>query len=162
MKKNLCWTCVCLSIVATAQPSAFEVASIKPSNYQGGPLRVTARVDPDGINFSNVTARLCVQRAYGVKPYQVTGPEWTNTERYMIVAKAAGPVSQDVILAMLQTLLADRFRLALHREQKEMAVYAMVVSKNGPKLEVARDDGATQVGAVMATKLFSSGHRWGR
>jgi uncharacterized protein (TIGR03435 family) len=147
MKKNLCWSYVCLSIAAIAQQPAFEVASIKPSNYQGGPLRVTARVDADGINFSNVTARLCVQRAYGVKPYQVTGPDWINTERYMIVAKAAGPVSQDVILLMLQTLLADRFKIAIHREPKEMPVYALVVSKNGPKLEAAKDEGATQVGA---------------
>ena len=84
---------VCLP-VAVAQQPAFEVASIKPSNYQGGPLRVTAGVGADGINFSNVTARNCIQRAYGVKTYQLTGPQWINEERYMIVAKAAGRTLQ--------------------------------------------------------------------
>jgi uncharacterized protein (TIGR03435 family) len=145
MKKSIALY-VCLSFAAVAQQPAFEVASIRPSNYQGGPLRVTARVDPDGIDFSNVTPRLCIQRAYGVKPYQLTGPEWIHSERYMIVAKAAGAVPQDKILLMLQTLLADRFRLAFHREAKEMPIYALVVSKGGPKLKEAKDEGATQIG----------------
>lgn len=136
---------VCLSFAAIAQQPAFEVASIRPSNYQGGPLRVAARVDPDGIDFSNVTPRLCIQRAYGVKPYQLTGPDWIGSERYMIVAKATGPLPQDKILLMLQTLLADRFKLAFHREEKEMPIYALVVSKNGPKLKEAKDEGATQI-----------------
>lgn len=117
---------VCLPIVLAAQPPAFEVVSIKPSNYQGGPLRIIARVTADGIDFSNVTPRLCIQRAYGVKPYQLTGPEWISTERYMIVAKAAGAIPEDKILLMLQTLLTERFKLAIHREAKEMPVYALV------------------------------------
>jgi uncharacterized protein (TIGR03435 family) len=143
--KNLITLYVCLSFAAIAQQPAFEVASIRPSNYQGGPLRVTARIDADGIDFSNVTPRLCIQRAYGVKPYQVTGPDWTNTERYMIVAKAAGAVPQDKILLMLQRLLEDRFKLAIHRETREMPIYALVVSKSGPKLQEARDEGASQI-----------------
>jgi uncharacterized protein (TIGR03435 family) len=146
MERNLIGCLVCLSVLAGAQQPAFEVASIKPSNYQGGPLRVTSRVDADGINFSNVTPRLCIQRAYGVKTYQLTGPEWIDTERYMIVAKAADAVPQEKILLMLQALLAERFKLAIHREQKEMAVYALVVAKNGPKLKEAKDEGASQVG----------------
>jgi uncharacterized protein (TIGR03435 family) len=137
---------VCLSFAVLGQQPAFEVASIRPSNYHGGPLRVTARVDPDGIDFSNVTPRLCIQRAYGMKPYQVIGPEWINAERYMIVAKAAGTVPPDKILLMLQTLLSERFKLAVHREAREMPIYALVVSKGGSKLKEARDEGATQIG----------------
>jgi uncharacterized protein (TIGR03435 family) len=146
MKNILIALSVCLP-VAVAQQPAFEVASIKPSNYQGGPLRVTAGVGVDGINFSNVTARNCIQRAYGVKTYQLTGPQWINEERYMIVAKAAGAVPQEQILLMLQRLLAERFKLVIHREFKDMPVYAIVVSKNGPKLKEATDEGATQIGA---------------
>ena len=145
MKNILIALYVCLPVAAAAQQPAFEVASIKPSNYQGGPLRVTSRIGTDGIDFSNVTPRLCIQRAYSVKPYQVSGPEWINTERYMIVAKAAGAVTEDTILLMLQTLLAERFKLAFHREPKEMPVYALVVSKNGPKLKEATGEGATQI-----------------
>jgi uncharacterized protein (TIGR03435 family) len=146
MKNAVIALYVCLPIVAAAQPPAFEVASIKPSDYQGGPLRVTARVEADGINFSNVTPRLCIQRAYGVKSYQLTGPEWIDTDRYMIVAKAAGAVPEERILLMLQTLLAERFKLVVHHETKEMPVYALTVSRNGPKLKEATDQGATQIG----------------
>jgi uncharacterized protein (TIGR03435 family) len=139
---------VCLAVVAGAQaPPAFEAASIKPTHYQGGPLRVTSRVDADGINFSNTTLKACIQRAYGVKPYQVTGPDWIGTERYNIVAKASGPAPEAALLLMLQTLLADRFKLVFHRESKEMPVYALVGAKNGPKFKEAKGEGATQIGA---------------
>jgi hypothetical protein len=145
--KNLIASLVCLSVLSAAQtPPAFEVASIKPSNYSGGPLRVTGRVDADGINFSNVTLRACIQRAYNVKPYQITGPAWTTTDRYMIVAKAAGAEPESRILLMLQSLPAERFKLVFHREAREMPVYALVVLKNGPKLQAATGDGATQIG----------------
>jgi uncharacterized protein (TIGR03435 family) len=146
MKPVLITPFVCLVITAGAQQPAFEVASIKPSNYQGGPLRVTARVGADGIDFSNVTPRLCIQRAYGVRPYQLIGPDWINTDRYMIIAKAAGAVPEDQVLMMLRTLLVERFRLASHRESREMPVYALVVSRNGTKLKEATDEGATQIG----------------
>ena len=88
MKRILVWLFVCLPMGAAAQQRAFEVASIKPSDYRGGPLRVTAGIDADGIDFANVTPRNCIQRAYGVRPYQLIGPEWIDTERYRIVAKA--------------------------------------------------------------------------
>jgi uncharacterized protein (TIGR03435 family) len=143
-----------LPVATVAQQSAFEVASIKPSNYQGGPLRVSARVSADGINFSNVTPQLCIQRAYGMKPYQVTGPEWISTERYTIVAKAAGAVPGDRLLLMLQTLLAERFKLAIHREKKEMPVYALVVAKNGPKLKDAAGEGTTQIDSDGQETVF--------
>jgi uncharacterized protein (TIGR03435 family) len=143
--KNRLALYVCLAFAASAQQPAFEVASIRPSNYQGGPLRVMATIEADGINFSNVTPRQCIQRAYGVKSYQLTGPGWINSERYMIAAKAAGAVPQDKILMMLQTLLTVRFKLAFHREAKEMPLYALVVSKSGPKLKESKDEGATQI-----------------
>ncbi len=146
--------CLFLPVAAVAQQPAFEVASIKPANYQGGPLRVSARVNADGINFSNVTPRLCIQRAYGVKPHQVSGPEWINTERYTILAKAAGAVPEDQLLLMLQTLLAERFKLAIHRVKKEMPVYALVVAKNGPKLKEAAGEGASQIDSDGQETVF--------
>jgi uncharacterized protein (TIGR03435 family) len=130
----------------TPNAPPFEVASIKATHYDGGPLRVTGRFDPDGINFSQVTLRLCIQRAYGVKPNQVSGPEWISTERYTIIAKAAGATPESKLMLMLGRLLAERFKLALHREQKEMPVYALVVGKNGAKMQEAKDEGATQIG----------------
>jgi uncharacterized protein (TIGR03435 family) len=58
-----------------------------------------------------------------------------------MAAKAAGPVEDKQIMLMLQTLLAERFKLALHRETREMAVYALVASKDGSKLKQAESDG---------------------
>jgi len=71
------------------------------------------------------------------------GPGWLDIDRFDIAAKAddaAGPVNGAQFRAMIQTLLEDRFKLALHRETKELSVYALVVAKNGHKLQKAKDD----------------------
>jgi uncharacterized protein (TIGR03435 family) len=106
----------------------------------GGSFRSTANVDADRIDFTNITLRMCIWRAYGFKPYQVIAPDWTEQERFVIQAKASGPAPEKTILEMLQTLLADRFKLALHREVREMSVYGLVVARNGPKLSPTKDD----------------------
>jgi uncharacterized protein (TIGR03435 family) len=151
---KIAWVALYVCLPVTAQQPAFEVASINPSDYQGGPLRITARITADGIDFSNVTPKLCIQRAYRLKPYQVIGPEWMDAERYMIVAKAAGAVPEDKLRLMLQVLLAERFKLAAHHETKEMPVYALVVSKSGPKLKEATDEGATQIAPAGRETAF--------
>ena len=135
---------VCL--VAAAQTrQVFEVASVRASDYKGGPLRVTERVDADGINFTNATPRMCIQRAFGLKAYQLAGPDSMERDRFMISAKAGGPASREKLMEMLQTLLVERFKLAFHRETRELPVYALVVGKNGPKLKEAADDEATEI-----------------
>jgi uncharacterized protein (TIGR03435 family) len=81
-----------------------------------------------------------VSLAYGVGPSRITGwPEWTRTARYDIRAKAGEPSTRDEVLAMLRTLLAERFSLQAHRETREMNIYALVVARpdgtTGPKLQ---------------------------
>jgi uncharacterized protein (TIGR03435 family) len=147
-------------MAATAQQPAFEVGSIRLS-HDLGPLPVTSRIDPDGIDFYNVTPRMCIQRAYGVKPDQLIGPDWIDTERYPIVAKAGGEVSEDRILLMLQLLLAERFKLAIHHQSQERAVYALVIAKNGPKLKEDVSAGATQIGGDGPARPCSTRSRWG-
>ena len=68
-----------------------------------------------------------IQVAYGVKDFQISGgPKWVGTERYDVVAKrAADGLSQQQLKAMLRTLLADRFKLKIHRETKEMPMYML-------------------------------------
>lgn len=64
---------------------------------------------------------------------QILGLTSLNTERYNIVGKAAGPVNdQAQFRLMMQSLLAERFQLMVHRENREMSVYALVVGKSGP------------------------------
>src|SRR5687767_11860341 len=102
-------------------------------------MRVYMGRDPGRVNYKNVSLKDVLQRAYGVRKPQITGPEWLDSDRYDIVAKVPEGVSDDQIPAMLQNLLTERFKLTLLRETKEMPVYALVVGKNGPKLEKAED-----------------------
>jgi len=93
----------------------------------------------EGYGFAEL-----VMEAYHVKGYQLSVPHALNTHDYYDLAMRApgeGPPSRAEVRQMLQTLLADRFKLAIHREMKVMPVYALVVGKNGPKLtESAPDD----------------------
>ena len=123
---------------SAAAPPAFEVASVKSAPpASGNNLRVMMGGDAGRVNFSNVTLRNVMTRAYSVKDGQITGPDWLGSERYDIVAKLPPNSSRDQIPLMLQTLLAERFKLTLHREKKVMPVYALVAGKNGPKLHPA-------------------------
>jgi bla regulator protein BlaR1 len=116
---------------------AFEVASVKPnkSGTRGGRLNT----DPALLTITNIPLVTCIRAAYHVQDYQLTAvPAWAATERYDIVAKTDHPVGDDQLMLMLRTLLAERFKLTLHRVPKELAGYALIIGKNGPKLhEVA-------------------------
>jgi uncharacterized protein (TIGR03435 family) len=119
---------------AQSAPPAFEVASVRA--LKSGPKEGKAMtVDPGRLTYSNVSLQDCIVAAYGVKPYQISGPGWLDTERYDIAAKAADGVPEPQLMRMLQSLLAERFQLKLHHETKELPVYVLVVAKNGPKLE---------------------------
>ena len=125
-----------------AQAPVFEVASIKPAAPQtDGRMRISMGGDPGRVNYTNVSLKDVLQRAYGVKRPQITGPSWLDSDRFNIVAKLPEGASNDQVPAMLQNLLIERFKLTVRREKKEMPVYALVVGKNGPKLEKADDDG---------------------
>jgi uncharacterized protein (TIGR03435 family) len=83
----------------------------------------------------NMTLRASIGMAYNVKELQVLGgPKWLDADRYDIDAKSAGAAQPPERMAMLQTLLAERFQLALHRETKTFPGYALVVGKAGLKM----------------------------
>jgi|SRR5271157_1622608 len=130
-------------------PPAFDVASVKVSQVARdggrGSRRQSANTTPGGLNLRNFTFRSCVQWAYNLKDYQVTGPGWIDNERYDIVAKAVDPVQDDELRRMLQTLLADRFKLVFHREIRELPVYAMSVGKDGMKMKPSEGEGESNI-----------------
>lgn len=113
--------------VAAADIAAFESATVKPTapdarggtgfrNYPGG--RVTA---------DNMTLTALIAFAWRVQGFQVTGePAWADSSHYDITAKAAGNPGPDRLRNMLQPLLEDRFKLQLHRETRDMPVYALI------------------------------------
>ncbi|HUI57010.1 MAG TPA: TIGR03435 family protein [Bryobacteraceae bacterium] len=121
---------------------AFEVASVKPSTKgtsvgPGGGVMIQRRLggDPGRVDYTNVTLKIVIARAYGVKDFQISGPEWLDSEGYDIVAKVPEGVPTSMVPAMLQRLLAERFHLAAHKETKTLPVYALTVAKGGPKLK---------------------------
>ncbi|HEY1758742.1 MAG TPA: TIGR03435 family protein [Bryobacteraceae bacterium] len=123
---------------APQAPPAFEVATIKPSppQEQGHTdTRMSSDTDTGKLNYSNVNLKEVIGKAYKVQQYQITGPGWIETERYDIVARFAPHSAADQVPLMLQALLAERFKLTLHRDTKELPMYALVVAKGGPKFK---------------------------
>jgi uncharacterized protein (TIGR03435 family) len=125
-------------------PAAFEVSSIKPAAIwkAGGEGSKRAKIEysPKSLSMWNVDLTDCVQWAYGVKFYQISGPGFSGSERYDILAKTESSVPVKQLRAMLQDLLEKRFHLRLHRETKLLPVYELVVAKGGPKLPAPKAD----------------------
>jgi uncharacterized protein (TIGR03435 family) len=93
---------------------------------------------PGKLTIRNKTLKDCIRLAYGVKVAQLPGgPKWAETERYDIEAAAKGPADELQLMAMLQTLLRDRFKLDFHRETRMVPGYAMTVLKTGFKIQEA-------------------------
>ena len=140
--------CLAIAWAACAQSGEarveFEVASVKqsapvaPSNTRmmfGGPSGGPGTKDPGRFSANGTSIYNLLMQAYKVLPYQISTPDWVRTERYDITAKIPEGATREQFLVMLQNLLADRFKLTLHREQKELPMYDLVVAKNGPKLK---------------------------
>jgi uncharacterized protein (TIGR03435 family) len=112
---------------------AFEAASIKLNNSASGSS--SSNGSRGQVLMSNQSLKRLIERAYSVKPFQVSGPGWLESVHFDIAAKyPEGTKNADRPL-MLRTLLEDRFKLAAHMESKEMQGYALVVAKSGFKLK---------------------------
>jgi uncharacterized protein (TIGR03435 family) len=124
--------------VVAAQVPAFEVASVRRTGQPGPPGDIPENMDrsPGSFAMRNVTLRYALEWAYDLKDYEISGPEWINiAEHYDIIAKAAGPATNEQMRPMLQTLLTERFQMKLHREKKELPVYVFLPGKGAPKLK---------------------------
>jgi len=138
----------------------FEVASVKKADpidvnmVLSGKLHIGMTIDSAMVNITSMSLVQLLRYAYKVNSYQISGPEWLNSERFNIVAKMPPGASRDQIPAMVQALLADRFKLALHHATGDLPVYALVVMKGGPKLkESPPDDPAAAPSAGPAAPL---------
>jgi uncharacterized protein (TIGR03435 family) len=135
-------------------PLTFEVASIKPSSERAD-RRMLRFMPGGGLQVSGMTLKSLITFAYDVRDFQITvGPGWINSEPFDIEAKSDRNTSDNAtpdemrnmtdaqmkttaeqMRLKLQALLADRFQLTLHHETKEQPVYALVIGKNGSKLQ---------------------------
>jgi len=135
-------------------PPAFDVASVKvshttPTGRDGGGRgllggrggRANIQTSPGSLTMRNVTLKNAVRWAFHMSEYQVSGPDWLDSTRYDIVARAPAPASEEQLQLMLQSLLADRFKLVVHRQSKEFQVYVLSPGKNGSKLQESTSPG---------------------
>ena len=127
-----------------SQAPTFEVASVKPNNSGDG--RVAIIGQPGGrITMTNVPLRLMIRNAYRVQDSQIVGgPDWLNTARFDVAAKADGNAPADDMQSMMRALLAERFKLVTHNESRELPVYALVPARTdarpGPQLKKSNAD----------------------
>ena len=123
-----------LATCAFALSPAFEAATIKPSKSQPGRSATHTRTGMVVLTGKTLKGLIC--SAYDVKDFQVSGgPKWMDEDRYDVNAKAEGAANGRQLMTMLQTLLADRFQLAVHHEQKVGPAYALVLVKSGLKIK---------------------------
>ena len=130
--------CAAIVLAGVARAQQFEVASIKPS--QAAAESTSGIYSGHGrLDAQNVTLLRCIMGAYGVGPREVSGgPDWIHSDRFDILANADPPMNDDAaLMVMLQALLADRFKLAFHRETRAIPALLLEVAKSGPKLEKA-------------------------
>jgi uncharacterized protein (TIGR03435 family) len=149
--------------MAQAQ-AAFEVASIKRNN-SGDRWESVSPLSGGRLTVKNATVAWLVTTAYHLQPFQVSGlPAWASSERFDVLAKAADSnATIEQIRPMLQTLLADRFQMAIHHETKDLPIYALTVARNGPKLTKAKTDDCKDPtrSPCGGFRIFKRSQMWG-
>jgi len=150
--------CVLLSVAVAAQsPAQFEVASVRSSSDQPNQVNVGLRITGSHVRVSYLSLRDYIAMAYNMRPNQIVAPDWTAQQRYDIVATIPAGVAMTQVPEMLQSLLADRFKLMIHRETKEFPVYALTVGKNGPKISPLPPAAETDPDKPPAVNVAASG-----
>ena len=152
---------------AAALPS-FEVASIKGDHT--GIDSMDIHTEPDRFIATNVNTKFLIEFAFNIQPFQLSGgPSWIDSEHFDIDAKEdesraaalqklqPGQALTDMRL-MLQSLLADRFRLVVIHRTEQRTVYKLVVTKSGP---IFPETAAPAAGAVNAKAPTDAAHRKG-
>lgn len=142
------------NLQAPASPLPQFEASIKRSQSNDGMMAV--RADPQGRTISGMVLRQLIVQSYGIQPNQlIGGPDWLTTDRWDIQLRADGPVTPPQANLLMQKMLADRFKLGVHRETRELPVFELRLARSdgkpGPELKPAAVDcGAQGRGRVGA------------
>jgi len=131
-----------------AQP-AYDVASIRKFAYDGGGYSSSIWTNPDGIIATHTPLRSLICSAYDVNFFQLSGePAWVDSDLYDVnvkmddssmeaLARLPPDQVQPMRQKMLQAVLAERFNLQVHRETKQLPIYALIVAKGGSKLKAS-------------------------
>lgn len=138
----------------------FDVVSVRPTQIAVDGTTIESPPNGDGITMRNVTVHEMIDYAYSFHhPELVSGlPEWAKTKNYDLVAKVADAdlaafhkLNQEQRRQMLQAVLAERFQLKVHRDPKELPIYALVVGKKGAKMKKSPDGTPAGAGTLIPT-----------
>jgi uncharacterized protein (TIGR03435 family) len=135
-----------LAIVVAQEPSApvEYVASVKRNTTGGGLIRIL----PGNISVTGMPAGMLIRLAYGLQDFQMTGgPGWLFSDRFDIEAKVEGPLPPGgpaFIQTVMRQVLEDRFRLKMHKDRRELPIFALVLARSdgrlGPNLTRSSDE----------------------
>ncbi|HLW77806.1 MAG TPA: TIGR03435 family protein, partial [Bryobacteraceae bacterium] len=135
---RLLWIAATLAL-AQDVPVRFDVATVRPSNAAPGAGMNNLR-DPVQATWTNMALKWIVMQAYRVQPDAIVGgPAWITSDKWDIVAKSEKPATRAQQSEMLKPLLAERFKLQVHKETRQLPEYELVVAKGGPKLHEATE-----------------------
>jgi uncharacterized protein (TIGR03435 family) len=122
-----------LAQTVSEEPPRFEAVSIRPSQ-PGGQTEGLSFAPGGRFIATHSTLKGLIRVAYNVRAHQISGgPNWLDSERYDVLTRAEGNPDTAHVRLMLQAAFADRFKLVIHRETKNLPLYALVLAKNGPK-----------------------------
>ena len=149
------------ALPAAGQTPAFEVATVKPAD----PSRpIAIRHSGNHIATVSTSLQFLIAWAYDMHSERLYGkPRWLDTVSYDVLANAPEGETAD-LRRMMQSLLAERFKLAVHREKRELPMYELVVAKDGPKVKVAPHEGdwtqnpfqSTGLGRIVGTQVTAT------
>ncbi|HEX4276563.1 MAG TPA: TIGR03435 family protein [Bryobacteraceae bacterium] len=145
MFRALAAVACCAAAAVPVWSQQFEVASIKPAPIGTRRRGSGTKAGHGRLTMNNVTLKQCIMGAWGVGPNQIAGgPAWLNTDGFEISARADKPVEDEAVInTMLRNLLAERFKLEVHREVRNVRALVLEVTKSGPKMEESTDPAAT-------------------
>ncbi|HTP35455.1 MAG TPA: TIGR03435 family protein [Candidatus Acidoferrales bacterium] len=150
---------LCTAWGQPAAPLSFEVASVKAFVPGSSPGQRRANMSgADRIECHGVTLWYLITYAYGMKSYQVFGPDWLKDARYDVMAKGPAGTTREQLPKMTQALLAERLKLQVRQETRALEALALIVGKNGPKLtEAAPESGDGMGGAQIGMSTSPTG-----
>jgi len=143
---------VLILFAALLPAQEFEAATVKPwvqptdGRFMFGTRGGPGSSDPGRFSSTGMSMRDLIATAYQVKRTQVVGPAWIDSERYDVVATMAPTTTKAEFGAMMQKLLAERFKLETHRDKKQMEAFVLTVGKKGPKMKEAAEVPAPKEG----------------
>jgi uncharacterized protein (TIGR03435 family) len=125
-----------LSTAAFAQGSpTFEVVSIRPSSEQVTQVSAGLRIAGSQVRIGSMSLKDYIGMAYSVRPQQIAGPDWLGQQRFDLAATIPAGGSATQLPEMMRAMLADRFKMAMHRETREFPVYELGVARGGAKIQ---------------------------